>query len=97
MSRLRKFAHRKTADRYGAHGDDDGNIQAHDPIGAMELRGSQVIVSPEDPEWRTVEQVARLSMSRDEKAEYMARGGFGPQAISAILAQVDRYTETSEG
>jgi len=96
---LRHLTHRKTAglgDRYGAHVDREDLIAANDPFGAAELRTGRTIVSPEDPEHRTVDVMSRMEMSREEKAGYLAKARFKPQAISAILAQVDRYTETSE-
>jgi len=79
------------------HDEDDDRIHASDPYGAAELKKRNLLVSPEEPEWRIVQVMSRMSMSRDEKAVYLARAGFKPQAISAILAQVDRYTEENEG
>jgi hypothetical protein len=64
--------------------------------GPPALKSMSTLVNPEMSTYQVVNTMGRLEMSREEKAAYLGKAGFQPQAISAILAQVDGYTESSE-
>jgi hypothetical protein len=87
---------RKVAAAPNPEDPEDGRLLDQAAVGPMVLAKSSTIVDPSMTTHEVVVKMSRLDMSRDEKAGYLQRAGFLPQAISAILAQVDRYTDASE-
>jgi hypothetical protein len=94
---LRLRARRKMAGNYQPESPEEGRLGPDRQLTAPpDLATTATIVNPGMPTYDVVRTMTRMDMGRDDKAVYLSKAGFLPQAISAILAQVDGYTETSE-